>query len=204
MTNLPVLAHAPALVIRQQKEMLEVFTDFETKNRYAIELPDGQTALYAAEAGGGAWDFITRSFLKAKRPFTMQLRDAYGNVALELERPWNWFFSELHVRDGHGQRLGMIDQRFAFFARQFVILGPDNRELAELHGPFFRPWTFRVLQGGQEVGRISKKWSGLLREAFTDADTFGVELGPSMDPRLRPLVLAATFLIDFLYFEDRD
>ena len=80
MTNLPVLAHAPALVIRQQKELLEVFTDFETKNRYAIELPDGQTALDAAEAGGGAWDFITRSFLKSKRPFTMQLRDAYGRT----------------------------------------------------------------------------------------------------------------------------
>ena len=53
------------------------------------------------------------------------------------------------------------------------------------------------------MGRITKKWSGLLREAFTDADTFGVEMGPAMDPRLRPLMVAATFLIDFLYFEDR-
>jgi uncharacterized protein YxjI len=204
MTNLPVLAHAPALVIRQQKELLEVFTDFETKNRYVVQLPDGQTALYAAETGGGAMAFLTRSFLKAKRPFTMRLVDAYGNLALQLERPWTWFFSELHVTDGHGQRLGMIDQRFAFFARRFVILDPNNRELAQLHGPFFRPWTFRVMQGDHEVGRITKQWSGLLREAFTDADTFGVELGPSMDPRLRALVLAATFLIDFLYFEDSD
>jgi hypothetical protein len=54
------------------------------------------------------------------------------------------------------------------------------------------------------VGRITKQWSGLLREAFTDADTFGVQLGPGMDPRLRTLALAATFLIDFLYFEDSD
>jgi uncharacterized protein YxjI len=203
MTNLPVLYNAPALVIRQHKEMLEVFTDFESKNRYSIQSPDGATTFYAAETGAGAWAFITRSFLKAKRPFTMQIRDAHGNVALTIERPWTWFFSEIHVRDAQGQEIGMIDQRFAFFARQFAVLGPDNRVLAELHGPFFRPWTFRVLQGGQEVGRITKKWSGLLREAFTDADTFGVEMGPAMDPRLRPLVLAATFLIDFLYFENR-
>lgn len=204
MTNLPVLAQASALVIHQQKEMLEIFTDFETKNRYVVQLPDGQPALYAGETGGGAWDFITRTVLKSRRPFTMRLVDVAGNVAFQLERPWTWFFSEIEVRDGQGQRVGMIDQRFAFFARRFVVLDPTGRELAQIHGPFFRPWTFRVLQGGQEVGRITKKWSGLLREAFTDADTFGVALGPSMDPRLRALVLAATFLIDFLYFEDRD
>lgn len=203
MSNLPVLVRAPALVIRQQKEMLEVFTDFETKNRYVVSLPDGAPALYAAENGGGAWDFITRSFLKAKRPFTMRLVDPAGAVVLQLERPWTWFFSEIHVSDGQGQRLGMVDQRFAFFARRFAVLDPTGRELAALHGPFLRPWTFRVMQGDQEVGRITKQWSGLLREAFTNADTFGVELGPSMDPRLRSLVLAATFLIDFLYFEDR-
>jgi uncharacterized protein YxjI len=203
MSHLPVLVRAPALVIRQQREMLEVFTDFETKNRYVVSLPDGQPALYAAENGGGAWDFITRSFLKSKRPFTMRLVDPAGAVVLQLERPWTWFFSEIHVSDGQGQRLGMIDQRFAFFARRFAVLDPSGHELAELHGPFFRPWTFRVMQGDAEVGRITKQWSGLLREAFTNADTFGVELGPSMDPRLRSLVLAATFLIDFLYFEDR-
>ncbi len=202
MTSLPVLARAPALVVRQQKEMLEVFTDFESANRYVVQLPDGQPALYAAETGGGAMAFLTRSFLKSKRPFTMRLLDPAGNVVLVLERPWTWFFSELHVRDGQGRPLGTIDQRFAFFARRFVVLGADRRELAELHGPFFRPWTFRVVQGGAEVGRIAKQWSGLLREAFTDADTFGVELGPRMDPQLRTLALAATFLIDFLYFEN--
>ena len=28
-----------------------------------------------------------------------------------------------------------------------------------------------------EVGKISKQWSGLLREAFTDADNFGIRDG---------------------------
>ena len=30
------------------------------------------------------------------------------------------------------------------------------------------------LDGTNEVGRISKQWSGFLKEAFTDADNFGV------------------------------
>jgi hypothetical protein len=35
---------------------------------------------------------------------------------------------------------------------------------------------FKVLSpdGSTEVGKISKQWSGLLREAFTDADNFGI------------------------------
>ena len=37
--------------------------------------------------------------------------------------------------------------------------------------------TVQVLSsdGSQEVGKISKKWSGLAKEYFTDADNFGVQ-----------------------------
>jgi len=204
MTNIPALVHAPSLMVRQQKEMLEAFTGIETKNKYVITDPNDQVVLYAAEAGEGAMAFITRSFLKAKRPFTMRLMDPAGAEVLTLRRPWNWFLSELHVHDATGAEIGMIDQQWAFFARKFHITGPSGELLAELHGPFFRPWTFRVLQGGQEVGAIKKEWSGFLKEAFTDADNFGIELGPAMNPQLRTLVLAATFLIDFLYFENKN
>jgi len=30
------------------------------------------------------------------------------------------------------------------------------------------------LDGENQVGRISKQWGGFVKEAFTDADTFGV------------------------------
>ncbi len=202
MSSLPVLANAPSLIVKQHKEMLEVFTGFESANRYSISDPSGQRVMFAAETGQGAGAFITRSFLKAKRPFTMQLVDGVGTPVFTLRRPWTWFFSELHVHDASGKELGWIDQRWAFFARRFTVYGPGGEELAELHGPFFRPWTFRIVKGSTEVGAIKKQWSGLLKEAFTDADTFGLELGPGMDMQLRTIALAATFLIDFLYFEN--
>ena len=203
MSNLPVLASTQSLQVVQQKEMLEVFTNFETKNRYVVQLPTGQPALYAAETGEGAGAALLRTFLKSARPFSMSLMDVTGQPALQLQRPWTWFFSRMQVTDGTGMPIGMIQQRFAFFARRFDVLDQNGQVLAELHGPFFRPWTFRVVAQGQEIGKISKKWSGLLKEAFTDADTFGVEFSPAMAPPLRSLVLAATFLIDFLYFEDK-
>ena len=200
--GLPALITTESLVIKQQKELTEVFTDMETANQYTVSLPGGQTLFHVAEQSGGALAFLTRNFLNAKRPFTMDVRSATDGTGLTLRRPWRWLFSVLEVADASGHALGSIEQRFSVFSKRFSVYDPSGAELAVLHGPLFRPWTFRVLVGGEEVGKITKEWGGVLREAFTDADTFGVHYGPAMNPQLRSLVLGATFLIDFLYFED--
>ena len=62
-----------------------------------------------------------------------------------------------------------------------------------------------MLVQGQEVGKISKQFGGILREAFTDADTFGVEFPPTgMGSDVRKILLGATFLIDFVHFENNN
>jgi uncharacterized protein YxjI len=203
MNMLPAVASTDSLVIRQRKELTEVFTSMETKNRYEISLPDGRTILYAQEQGEGTMAFLTRNFLNTARPFHIELSDDRGQDVMNLHRPWRWLFSRLDVLDGKGAQLGAIQQRFAFFSKRFSVLDPSGAELAVLHGPMLRPWTFQVLVGDKEVGQITKQWSGALREMFTDADTFGVQYGPRMNPQLRALTLAATFLIDFLYFEHK-
>lgn len=202
MTHLPALVDAPHLVVMQHKELVEVFTDFETRNRYAIRLPEGDVVLYAAELGGGVMAGLARQFFKSKRPFKLRIARPDGSVMFDFVRPWTWFFAELDVRDGAGGSLGHITQRFSILRRRFTIRDAAGTELAVIEGPLFRPWTFHILVGGHPVGKISKRWSGLLREAFSNADSFGVEFGPGMGAHLRTLVLAATFLIDFVYFED--
>lgn len=199
--GLPVLASTDALVIRQQKELTEVFTNLETANQYTVSNASGQALFHVAEQSDGAMAFLTRNFLQSKRPFTMSVLGMGSAGGLSLRRPWRWFFDTLEVRDQNGAALGTIQQRFSILSKRFTVHGADGSELAVLHGPLFRPWTFKILVGGQEVGKITKQWSGLLKEAFTDADTFGVQYGPAMDERLRTLAMAATFLIDFLYFE---
>ncbi len=134
----------------------------------------------------------------------MNLLDPAGHPSLVLRRPCTWVFSELHVADAGGNKIGRIEQRFEFFGRLFEVIDASGQVVAQTRGPFFKPWTSKVVVGGAEVGQISKKWSGLDREMFTDADTFGVQFDPNMPPNHRALVLAATFLIDFLYFEDRE
>lgn len=52
-----------------------------------------------------------------------------------------------------------------------------------------------------EVGKISKEWSGLAKEAFTDADNFGIQFPEDLDVRMKAVCLGACFLIDFMFFE---
>ena len=49
--------------------------------------------------------------------------------------------------------------------------------------------------GKTEVGKISKKWSGIMKEAFSDADNFGVQFPLDMDVRTKATLIGATFLI---------
>jgi uncharacterized protein YxjI len=194
------LATTTAMVVQQQKEWGEILAGWETKNRYVVSTEDG-TSLYQAGEVGTGW--LSRNFLKNKRPFTIEIRDSAGELSYRLLRPWRWFFSGASVLDSSESVLATVEQRFKILSRLYSIYGADGTEIAQLRGPFFKPWTFQLLVDGVEVGSIKKKWSGLLKEAFTDADNFRVELGSSMDPSLRAVMLATTFFIDFLHFENR-
>ena len=194
-----------ALRVRQVKEWGEILTGFETKNRYQVLDDRDQLVLFAGEVESGALQLISRLFLKAKRPFTMELRTPDNRLALTLKRPWRWFFSRMEVLGPSGQHLGSIQQRFKLIGRLYDVLSPTGELWATLEGPLFHPWTFWVNRAGIAVGKIAKRWSGLGKEMFTAADNFGVEFQPELrgEP-LRTLVLAATFLIDFVHFEQRN
>lgn len=195
------ISGATQLRIRQRRELAEVFTGFETRNRYEIDDGSGAPFLWAMETGGGMGRWVLRQWLGSKRPFTVEVKDASGATLIEVRRPWRWFLSRAEIFDGTGNKLGAIQQRFSFLRRRYTVEGPGGNEVAELFGPVLKPWTFEVHVRGNVLGKITKRWSGLLKESFTDADHFGLELGPTADPRLRSLCLGATFLIDFVHFE---
>ncbi|KAL1469306.1 hypothetical protein MTO96_005006 [Rhipicephalus appendiculatus] len=55
--------------------------------------------------------------------------------------------------------------------------------------------------GRVKIGTMSKNWSGMLREAFTDIDNFTVTFPIDLNVRLKAMLLAALFLIDFIFLE---
>ncbi len=193
------LASVDGLVISQQKEWGEIITGFETKNQYTVMDPSGQQLYTAVEEDGST---LMRLFLKALRPFVITVTDPGRNTILRAKRPFRFYFHELEVVDPHGRTLGLIKRRFSILRRIYTVQDTSGRELFQLFGPLLKPWTFEIMKGGRSHGKITKKWSGLLKEAFSDAENFGITFPKGWDQKARLLLLGAVFLIDFIHFEN--
>ena len=184
--------------IRQKKEWGEIFSGFHMRNRYEIKDASGQEICFAEEIGG---NFLTRAFLQSLRPFTLTVLDQSRQPVLTVKRPFRWYFHEIAVYDGQGVLLGIVKRRFAWLRRIYHAFDGNGQQIFELFGPILHPWTFNIMINGQEAGKITKRWSGLMKEAFTLADNFGAVFSPSMDTLQKAVVLGAVFLIDFVHFE---
>lgn len=194
------LQSVSSLIITQSKEWGEILTDFETKNKYVVRNESGGELYYAAEEGGS---IILRWFLKALRPFTVVVLNTDNKVLMRVKRPFRFYFHEATVVDASGESIGRLSKRFSIIRKKYSVFNSADKEVYQLFGPLFRPWTFIIKSDGEEFGKITKKWSGLLTESFTDADNFGIEFPITWDVKLKALFLGAVFLIDFVHFEDK-
>lgn len=197
------LAAVSQLVIHQKKEWTEILAGFEGKNRYTVLDSFGNELYSAVETGGS---LLARWFLRAWRPFTIEILDRVGQRLLRVERPFRFYYHEASIEDANGRRLGTLRRELSLLRRIYHV---DTAESAggahgsfSLYGPLLKPWTFEIRRGGVAVGTIRKKWSGLLKESFSDADNFGIEFDPSFTTDEKALFLGALFLIDFVHFEN--
>ena len=190
------------IFIFQRKEMAELFS-FETRNKYSIELENGRLIGFAVEEGKSLGHFFWRQILGHWRSFSIRILDSEKQTVLMAVHPFRFFFERLEVLRGDGKKIGIVQRRFNPFFKRFDILDEQGNLLLEVAGPLWKPWTFPFFKNGDEVAKVFKKWSGLFKEAFTDSDNFTIEFNNSLTIKDRELILAATFLIDIVFFEKK-
>lgn len=196
-----ILKTLDSLVISQKKEIGEIITGFDTKNRYSVLDSQGNELFLAQEEGGSVF---ARLFLKNQRAFEINVRDSSGDVKLKAVRPFRFYFHELDVLDANGKSLGIVKREFTLLRREYSVFDTNGNKMFSLFGPILKPWTFNILEKGKEVGKITKKWSGLLKESFSNADNFGITFPESWSIETKALFLGTVFLIDFVHFENNN
>ncbi len=190
------------LSVRQRKRWMEILLSFEMKNSYDVHNESGMPVFRVRELGNGFLSLLKRIFLGPVRPFAAEVIDlATEKILFLLRRPFRFFFHRLEVRTGGGEFWGAIERRWSWLRRLYDVQDANGRVVAQLFGPILKPWTFEIQVDGVTAGTIRKRWSGLGKEMFTDADNFGVDLSGLSDPRLKALAFAATVLIDMVHFE---
>lgn len=188
------------LVVRQKKSIGEALIGLEAKNKYAVCDTDGSELFFVSEAGGS---FFARQLLRSMRPLTLEAVDGQQQPVLRLRRPWRWCFHEMQVMDASGNVIGTVKKKWSWVRRVYTVLDSQGTEVLTLLGPIFKPWTFNVLYQNTQIGTIRKKWSGLLKEAFTNADNFGIDWPADLHEQYKALLLGAVFLVDLVHFEAR-
>lgn len=215
MTNVPrgleYLTSVDKLFVRQKVEMLEAIIGFETKNKYYIFDSAGRQIFYAKEDT----DCCTRNLLGKLRPFDMKIQDGYGYEVIHLVRPfacgsccYPCCLQSIEVQAPPGNVVGTVEQEWSLIIPQYKVKDASGNVVLRIEGPCCTvsccgDVEFQILSadGAIEVGKISKQWSGLARELFTDADNFGLSFPIDLDVKMKAVMLGACMLIDFMFFE---
>lgn len=209
--GLEYLTMIDQLLVHQKVELLEAFTGFETANKYSIKNSLGQKIYYAVEDS----DCLTRNCCGPRRPFDMKILDNYQNEVIHLSRPLRcdscWFpccLQSVEVTSPPGTLVGTVEQEWSICCPTYAIKNAGGETVLRIEGPFCTmslcgDVEFQIMSadGGTQVGKISKQWSGIIREMFTDADYFGITFPMDLDVRMKAVMLGACFLIDAMFFE---
>jgi Scramblase len=189
------------LIIEQRREFWELL-GVETRNRYDVFDSDSEPVFCVyEEEKSRVYSWLVRTVLQQFRPFVLSLNDRELRKILEFRRPFRFFFHEINVFGRTGELLGRVVRRFTFINREFEVFDANGVLLCSIKGPLFRPWTFKIIQDGTEYGFIKKFWKGLVAEALTDADRFGIHFPDGAGNETKAVLMGALFLIDFMYFE---
>uniref|UniRef100_A0AAY4EFF2 Phospholipid scramblase n=2 Tax=Denticeps clupeoides TaxID=299321 RepID=A0AAY4EFF2_9TELE len=208
--GLEYLAQIDQVLIHQKIELLETLIGFETNNQYEVKNSMGQKIFDAKEQT----DCCTRNCCGPLRCFDIKITDHNGQEVVRLARPLRCSscccpccLQELEVQSPPGTTIGYVCQNWHPFLPKFSVLGASKETLLKVEGPLCAisccgDVDFEVKSKDDRViGRITKQWSGLVKEAFTDSDNFGIQFPMDLDVKVKAVLLGACFLIDFMFFE---
>lgn len=188
----------PILVVNQKAKLIELSNQFSVFNQHGQRVgavsETGQSTLKKAVRLLTSYDqFLTHRF---------DVTDANGAVVLRLTRPAKIIKSSVVVSDGADRAIGTIRQDNVFGKIHFSLEGPHG-SLGSIRAENWRAWNFRIDDAsGREVARITKTFEGFLKNAFTTADNYVVQIHERLPDPMRSLVVAAAVGIDTALKQD--
>nr|XP_020836605.1 phospholipid scramblase 4-like isoform X2 [Phascolarctos cinereus] len=141
--------------------------------------------------------------------------DCMGQEIMRMQRPLRYTcccfccsstMQELEVQSPPGVPLGYIMQQGVFFATNFRIENEKKEHVLNIDGPCkaqcCSDTIFQIRSmDGINIGSIRRQWPGAAEAEIADIDNYEITFPLDLNVTLKAMVFAATFLIDFMFFE---
>jgi len=223
-SGLEYLKKLDGMIVYQQHDFMEMFSDIENPNVYNIYNNHMQVIYRAAEDS----NCCARHCLGKSRAFTMKIKENNCKEIIRIHRKTAifGFDEEITVTSGTTNELfGVIRTKKDSGLCNKGLTGRgcleypiynlyDSKGLLifELRGPE-GGWCGTCCQQdveypfvnllGQKIGGVTKVWEGYKRNRHTNADKYGLHFPENLCVKLKASLLGAVFLIDFLYYETK-
>ncbi|KAM3959880.1 phospholipid scramblase 2 [Aphomia sociella] len=182
------------------------------KNRFFVRTPH-QELVYTVEEENSWW---VGYFCYGLRPLQLRVTNSEGTEVMRINRPYACTtrvlpcqLQRIDVFAPPGHLIGTIEQQWTPVRPLYLIKDGDGVDLFLIRGPLITLSLFRDVQfhitrlDGAPVGDTCKRWQGLTHALFLApvTDRFGVTFERDLTVEMKALLLAATLLMDYMYYD---
>lgn len=175
---------------------------FQFENCYQIYNENAENIGVIKQKLSTSHKLLSLLISKKNLPFFLEIRNANDGLEATISRDWTFILSKVTVSDSNGMRVGTIKQKFKFFSSNFKIYDANETLIADMQGNW-TAWNFVIKDASNnQIGTISKKWAGAMKELFTTADKYNVSIEPTYANLVRKMIiLAGAITVDMVLKE---
>ncbi|XP_028165133.1 phospholipid scramblase 2-like [Ostrinia furnacalis] len=182
------------------------------RNKFFVRTPD-QNLVYTVEEENKWW---VGYLCYGLRPLELRVSNSLGREVMRIRRPFAFTgrvlpcqLQNIQVFAPPEHRIGTIEQQWAAIRPIYLVKNDDGDSIFWIRGPpvtvsCFRDVQFQILRtDGSHVGATCKRWQGLAHAMFMApvTDRFGVAFERGLTEVEKGLLLAATLLMDYMYYD---
>ncbi|XP_052745396.1 phospholipid scramblase 2-like [Bicyclus anynana] len=182
------------------------------RNKFIVRTPD-ENLVYTIQEQNSWW---VGYFCYGLRPLQLSVRDGAGVEVMRIDRPYACTsrvfpcqLQRVQVFSPPGTRIGCIQQKWTPIRPEYLVVKENGEQVFFIQGPLVTISCFRDIQfhiyrpDGTAVGSTCKRWQGVVHAMFLApvCDKFGVAFERDLTVEEKALLLAATLLLDYMYYD---
>jgi len=178
---------------------------FTIANSYKIEDEEGKELGHIQEDLPLSL-MIMRWFVpKSMTPFTLNIEDADKKVIATAKKKFSFLKAAVEILDETGNVIAKVKEKLTLLKPEYEILDPQDQKIGKITGNWIA-WDYKISDVNDgEIASINKKFQMNLKELFTDADKYAIQINPEIqDEKWRTIAIMAAGIIDKVNREKED